>query len=112
MSMKNNILYGGYVGSDKEICQNAQSLGEAILNKLREADQKIILVKCLLLSWFRNFNYILFISCRLMVLMEKKSVHGTYSQKQYVWQNIYKKILASNQVMLFQFAVKIALNLL
>lgn len=41
----NNILYGGYEGGENEICQNAKSLGEALLNKLRAADRKIILVK-------------------------------------------------------------------
>lgn len=113
MNTKSNILYGGFEGSDKEICQNAESLGEAILNKLRDADRKIILVQ---LFCFK-FNFILiiiqlyFVCYRLMELMAKKSAPGNYSQEQSVWQNIYKKIITSNRVMLFQFAVKTGLNL-
>lgn len=40
----NNILYGGYEGPDDEVCLNAQSLGEALLNKLRASGDRIVLV--------------------------------------------------------------------
>lgn len=46
MSSTSNILYGGYEGSDCEICENSQSLGEVILNKFRALDDKIVLVYC------------------------------------------------------------------
>ncbi|XP_031619823.1 luciferin 4-monooxygenase-like [Contarinia nasturtii] len=40
----NNILYGGYEGSEEDVCEGAKSLGEALLNKLRAAGQRIVLI--------------------------------------------------------------------
>lgn len=39
-----NILYGGFEGSEEEVCEGTKSLGEALVNKLRTAGQKIVLV--------------------------------------------------------------------
>lgn len=40
-----NVLYGGFEGSDAEICQNVQSLGEGLLNTLRAVGRKVVLVR-------------------------------------------------------------------
>lgn len=45
ISTMNNILYGGYEGSDKEITENVQSLGEMLFKKLNTAGQSVVLVK-------------------------------------------------------------------
>lgn len=39
------VLFGGLLGTDEEICLNSKSLGEAILNVLDRAAQRIVLVK-------------------------------------------------------------------
>lgn len=44
MSSLRNILYGGDLGSDKEICGNAESLGEALYKRLHADGKKIVLV--------------------------------------------------------------------
>lgn len=44
MSSLRNILYGGDLGSDKEICGNAESLGEALYKRLQADGKKIVLV--------------------------------------------------------------------
>lgn len=44
MSGNKNILYGGFEGSDEEICLNSRSLGEALLNSLNRAGQRIVMV--------------------------------------------------------------------
>lgn len=41
----NNILYGGYEGSDTDITENVQSLGEMLVRKLNAAGRKVVLVK-------------------------------------------------------------------
>lgn len=45
-------MYGGYEGSDREVSQNADSLGEALFNKLRASGKKIVLVKQSILKRF------------------------------------------------------------
>lgn len=42
-----NILYGGFEGTDNEICENKRSMGEFILNKFQEAENKVLLVRML-----------------------------------------------------------------
>lgn len=39
-----NIVYGGDDGTDQEICHNARSMGEAMINKLRSKGESIVLV--------------------------------------------------------------------
>lgn len=40
-----NVLYGGYEGSDAEICENCESLGELLVKKLRLAGKDTVLVR-------------------------------------------------------------------
>lgn len=40
-----NILYGGYEGSDAEICENCESLGELLIKRLRIAGHNTVLVR-------------------------------------------------------------------
>lgn len=44
MSAKSNILYGGFEGSEAEICENTCSLGELLRKKLQSFDSKVLLV--------------------------------------------------------------------
>lgn len=70
------VLFGGLLGTDKEICLNSKSLGEALLNVLDWAAQRIVLVNFLLVfsdSFSLDLLFIL-ILCRLMESMAKKSV--------------------------------------
>lgn len=48
MNNEKNILYGGDLGSDKEICDQTKSLGEYVLKKLQDGGDKVILVSALL----------------------------------------------------------------
>lgn len=61
MSVSKNILYGGYVGTDEEICLHAKSLGEALLNSLKTAGQRTVLVNLLFNLrqniWINLFHY-------------------------------------------------------
>lgn len=43
--MMENILYGGFEGTDAEICENCESLGELLLKRLREAGPNTVLVR-------------------------------------------------------------------
>lgn len=75
MSIENNILYGGSLGTDEEICLNSKSLGEAVLNALNHAGQRIVLVKFLLDfsdSFSLDFLFIV-VLCRLMESVAEKS---------------------------------------
>lgn len=38
------ILYGGFEGTPKQICENKQSLGELLLSRCDEIGEKVILV--------------------------------------------------------------------
>lgn len=40
-----NILYGGYEGSDAEICENCESLGELVIKRLQTAGQRTVVVR-------------------------------------------------------------------
>lgn len=44
MSGTENILYGGYEGSDEEICLNTKSLGEALMNSFNSSGERTVLV--------------------------------------------------------------------
>lgn len=41
-----NILYGGALDSDEQICENCKSLGELLIKKLRIAGHNTVLVGC------------------------------------------------------------------
>lgn len=45
MSSEKNILYGGDLGSENEICGNVGSLGEFLLKKFQDGGDKVILVR-------------------------------------------------------------------
>lgn len=45
MANEKNILYGGDLGSDSDICENANSLGEFVLKKFQDGGDKVILVR-------------------------------------------------------------------
>lgn len=45
MANEKNILYGGDLGSDSEICENANSLGEFVLKRFQDGGDKVILVR-------------------------------------------------------------------
>ncbi|XP_031635467.1 4-coumarate--CoA ligase 1-like [Contarinia nasturtii] len=70
----NNILYGGYEGSEEEIYQGARSLGEALLNKLRAAGQRIILVDGLTGEEINAQTFISKAICLAQYLQEKFGV--------------------------------------
>lgn len=53
MNDSKNILYGGSLGTDEELCENKRSLGEIMLSKLDEADKNIVLVS---LNQFHQSN--------------------------------------------------------
>lgn len=38
------VLYGGFVGTDDELCENTQSLGEFLLKKFQAAGDNVQLV--------------------------------------------------------------------
>lgn len=57
MSAMANILYGGYEGTDAEVCLNAQSLGEALLNKLKASGNRIVLV-----NWFVHLSLLIILN--------------------------------------------------
>lgn len=40
-----NLLYGGYEGTDLEICENCESLGELLVKRLRNAGPNTVLVR-------------------------------------------------------------------
>lgn len=68
------VSFGGLLGTDEEICLNSKSLGEALLNVLDRAAQRIVLVKFSLLfddSLSLNLLFIL-ILFRLMESVAKK----------------------------------------
>lgn len=45
MSNEKNILYGGDLGSDSELCGNAESLGEFLLKRFQDGGDKVLLVR-------------------------------------------------------------------
>lgn len=52
------VLYGGYDGSHEDICHNAESIGEALFNKLRSKGETIVLVTFINAFDFKNnINY-------------------------------------------------------
>lgn len=103
MSTIKNILYGGFEGSDEEVCFNSKSLGEALYSNLHAAGHRIVLVDFLhyfYISLCRKkknnnldfhstekksvfLNIILHLR-RWMVSVVKRSVHILYYRKQYV----------------------------
>lgn len=50
MNKNENIMYGGFEGSESEICENSRSLGELVLRKFQENSSKVILVCLITLS--------------------------------------------------------------
>lgn len=44
MVLEKNVLYGGFEGTDEEICLHCQSLGEGLLRSLNQAANRIVLV--------------------------------------------------------------------
>lgn len=102
-----NILYGGYEGSDTEICENCESLGELLVKRLRAAGENTVLVRQGIESTFTDRTILIFFSSffcdfvldRLMELLVLKSVAMRFSRNPYIWPNIFKLHLASVWVM-------------
>lgn len=55
-----NILYGGYEGSDTEICENCESLGELLVKRLRAAGENTVLVRQRIKSTFTDRTILIF----------------------------------------------------
>lgn len=90
-----NILYGGYEGSDTEICENCESLGELLIKRFRTAGEDIILVR----HKIRKNAYSLLMSfCvvdRWMESLVSKLVAMHSFQNPFIWRSTLKIRLES-----------------
>lgn len=53
-----NILYGGFEGTDEEICENKSSLGEFVMSTLQKSGDDILLVSVNFDFLYLSFIYI------------------------------------------------------
>lgn len=53
-----NILYGGFEGTDEEICENKRSLGEFVMSTLQKSEDDILLVSVNFDFLYLSFIYI------------------------------------------------------